>query len=107
MPCHGEPSAARPALLAEYGREDGFNWRAGDVVGAQITNVTTAVPMALARRAFKASVISVCSVVSPFFSRCRHARQRPDLFYLTRPKAEFKPFRASNGVRKLLLGTRH
>jgi len=62
LPCHGEPSAAPRALLAEYGRDNGFNWKAGDVVGAQIINVPTAVPVAVAGREFKALMISLGSV---------------------------------------------
>lgn len=60
--CHGEASAAPRALLAVYGRDNGFNWRAGDVVGAQIVSVPTALPVAIASREFKALMISLGSV---------------------------------------------
>jgi len=60
--CHGEPGAAPKALIAEYGRDNGFNWKVGDVVGAQIVSVPTAVPVAVAGREFKALMISLGSV---------------------------------------------
>ncbi|MGO8786806.1 MAG: DUF3365 domain-containing protein [Terriglobia bacterium] len=62
LECHGEPAAAPRALLAEYGRDNGFNWKEGDVVGAQIVSVPTALPVAVAAREFKALMISLGSV---------------------------------------------
>jgi HAMP domain-containing protein len=60
--CHGEPSTAPKGLIAEYGRDNGFNWKVGDVIGAQIVSVPTAVPVAVAAREFKALMISLGSV---------------------------------------------
>ncbi|WP_170130719.1 diguanylate cyclase [Sphaerotilus hippei] len=37
--CHGSPEAAPAALVAKYGRQGGFGWRVGEVVGAQIVSV--------------------------------------------------------------------
>jgi protein-histidine pros-kinase len=62
LSCHSEPSVAPRALLAEYGRDNGFNWKVGDVVGAQIVSVPTAMPEAVAAREFKALMISLGSV---------------------------------------------
>lgn len=62
LPCHSEPSAAPRALVAEYGRDNGFNWKDGQVVGAQIINVPMAVPVEVANREFKALMISLGSV---------------------------------------------
>ena len=62
LQCHGSPSAAPAAMLAVYGRDNGFNWKAGDVSGAQIVSVPMAVPVAVADREFKALMISLGSV---------------------------------------------
>lgn len=62
LQCHGEPRAAPRPLLAEYGRDNGFNWKVGDVVGAQIVSVPMAVPVTVADREFKALMISLGSV---------------------------------------------
>ena len=62
LQCHGEPRVAPRPLVAEYGRDNGFNWREGDVVGAQIVSVPTTVPVAVADREFKALMISLGSV---------------------------------------------
>jgi HAMP domain-containing protein len=62
LTCHGEPSRAPRALVAAYGRDNGFNWKVGDVVGAQIVSVPTAMPVAVASREFKALMISLGSV---------------------------------------------
>jgi HAMP domain-containing protein len=62
LSCHGEPSQAPKALVAVYGRDNGFSWKVGDVVGAQIVSVPTAMPEAVATREFKALMISLGSV---------------------------------------------
>jgi len=62
LECHSEPSVAPKALVAEYGRDNGFNWKVGDVIGAQIVSVPTAVPVAVAAREFRALMISLGSV---------------------------------------------
>ena len=49
-------------MLAVYGQDNGFNWKVGDVVGAQIVSVPMAMPMAVAAREFKALMISLGSV---------------------------------------------
>jgi len=60
--CHGMPGAAPRAMLALYGRDNGFNWKAGDVVGAQIVSVPYAEALAAADREFKALMVSLGSV---------------------------------------------
>ena len=39
-------------MLTVYGPNNGFGWKQGDVVGAQIISVPTAVPIAIADQAF-------------------------------------------------------
>ncbi len=62
LECHSEPSVAPKALTAEYGRDNGFNWKVGDVIGAQIVSVPMAVPLAVASHEFKALMFSLGSV---------------------------------------------
>ena len=52
LQCHSVPSAAPKAMLTVYGPNNGFGWKQGDVVGAQIISVPTAVPIAIADQAF-------------------------------------------------------
>ena len=37
LECHSSPSTAPAALVKVYGRDNGFNWKTGDIVGAQIS----------------------------------------------------------------------
>jgi len=62
LTCHGEPSQAPKALVAAYGRDNGFSWKVGDVVGAQIVSVPMALPLSIAAGEFKALMISLGSV---------------------------------------------
>jgi HAMP domain-containing protein len=39
LACHSTHQAAPKSLVATYGSENGFSWRLGEVVGAQIVNV--------------------------------------------------------------------
>lgn len=52
LECHGIPSAAPPAMLAEYGSVNGFGWKLGETVGAQVISVPMSVPVAEANRAY-------------------------------------------------------
>jgi HAMP domain-containing protein len=53
LQCHSTPDAAPAALVKVYGRNNGFDWKAGDVVGAQIVSVPMSVPLDIASRAFR------------------------------------------------------
>lgn len=39
LACHSTPQAAPKSLVATYGSENGFSWKLGEVVGAQIVSV--------------------------------------------------------------------
>ncbi len=52
MECHSLPTAAPPALRAVYGTANGFGWKKGEIVGAQIISVPLAVPVAIANHAY-------------------------------------------------------
>lgn len=52
LTCHSTPDAAPPALVATYGRDNGFGWKLHQVVAAEIVSVPMAVPLMLAHQAF-------------------------------------------------------
>jgi HAMP domain-containing protein len=60
--CHSTPAAAPKSLVQTYGPDHGFNWHMGDVVGAQIVSVPTAVPEAMAQQASWALIGSMVAV---------------------------------------------
>jgi HAMP domain-containing protein len=62
LTCHSIPDNAPATMLASYGRDNGFGWKAGEVVAAQIVSVPTSVPVAMADRAFKTLLISLTGV---------------------------------------------
>lgn len=49
LACHSTPDAAPPAMLDVYGRQNGFGWKMGDIVGAQVVSVPERVATAQAR----------------------------------------------------------
>jgi len=57
LECHSVPSAAPKAMLTVYGTANGFGWKAGSVVGAQIVSVPSSVPIAIANKAFHTLLI--------------------------------------------------
>jgi HAMP domain-containing protein len=57
MECHSVPSAAPAAMLATYGPNNGFGWKPGSIVAAQIVSVPTSVPMQKAKEAFRLLLI--------------------------------------------------
>ncbi|MFK7944046.1 MAG: DUF3365 domain-containing protein [Paracoccaceae bacterium] len=61
--CHSTPEAAPPALVDLYGSENGFGWKLGETVGAQIISA----PMSLAYdRAKETSLILVAALSLAF-----------------------------------------
>ena len=60
--CHSVTSAAPASMIASYGPDHGFGWKAGEVVAAQIVSVPMSVPVGMADRAFKTLIISLSGV---------------------------------------------
>jgi HAMP domain-containing protein len=52
LECHSTPSAAPPAMIATYGPNNGFGWKPGSIIGAQIVSVPMSVPLQKASQAF-------------------------------------------------------
>lgn len=62
LQCHSTPAAAPPSMLRVYGESNGFGWRQGEIVGAQIVTVPMAVPLRHAEQAFTAFIASLALV---------------------------------------------
>lgn len=67
LQCHSTPAAAPPSMLRVYGSSNGFGWKQGEVVGAQIVTVPMAVPLAHADRAFTTFMGSLAAVFAVVF----------------------------------------
>ena len=59
LQCHNTPQEAPPAMVRVYGRDNGFDWKMGDTVGAQIISVPMSVPLGIADRAFRTLMYSL------------------------------------------------
>lgn len=54
LACHTSADIAPPSLVAKYGSTNGFGWKLGEVVGAQIISVPVDLPIQNAERVFYA-----------------------------------------------------
>jgi protein-histidine pros-kinase len=59
LKCHGIPSAAPKSMIARYGTQNGFGWKPGDVVAAQIISVPMSVPLKIANEGFRNLLITL------------------------------------------------
>ena len=57
LECHSEAADAPPAIVRTYGSVNGFGWKENETVAAQIVSVPMAVPIQIARTAFRTLVI--------------------------------------------------
>jgi HAMP domain-containing protein len=57
LECHSTPAAAPAAMIKTYGTNNGFDWKLGDTVGAQIVSVPMSVPLTIADQAFRTLMI--------------------------------------------------
>lgn len=63
LTCHSTPAAAPASMIALYGSQNGFGWRAGEIIGAQIVTV----PMRLANdRANRVRMLFLVPYVAVF-----------------------------------------
>ena len=53
MECHSTPDRAPGSMIAAYGANNGFGWKADDVIAAQIVQVPMRVPEEAAAKAFR------------------------------------------------------
>jgi HAMP domain-containing protein len=57
LECHSQPAHAPPAIVNTYGSVNGFGWKSNETVAAQIVSVPMAVPVQIARTAFRTLVV--------------------------------------------------
>jgi protein-histidine pros-kinase len=62
IPCHDTPATAPKSMVAHYGNANGFGWKLGETVGAQIISVPMSVPLAKADQAFRTFMTSLVGV---------------------------------------------
>jgi protein-histidine pros-kinase len=60
--CHSVPSAAPASMIDLYGTANGFGWKLGDVIGAQIVSVPMQVALDRANEAFKIYLLALVAV---------------------------------------------
>jgi Protein of unknown function (DUF3365)/HAMP domain len=51
MQCHSTPAAAPVTMIRDYGSVNGFGWKVGETIGAQIISVPLSLPLAIAKEA--------------------------------------------------------
>ncbi|MBV8551573.1 MAG: DUF3365 domain-containing protein [Acidobacteriaceae bacterium] len=51
LECHSTPDKAPAAMIRQYGSDNGFGWKPGEIIGAQIVSVPASVPIEIAKRA--------------------------------------------------------
>lgn len=62
--CHSTPSVAPAALIRTYGTANGFGWKDGEIVGAQIVSVPESVPLRMAADDFRQLITALLGVVA-------------------------------------------
>jgi protein-histidine pros-kinase len=62
LTCHSTPTAAPASMIDLYGTANGFGWKLGDVIGAQIVSVPMKVALDRAYDAFKVYLIALVVV---------------------------------------------
>jgi HAMP domain-containing protein len=62
MRCHSAPAAAPASMVRLYGNDNGFGWKTGEVIGAQVVSVPLALPIRLADNAFRSLMASLVAL---------------------------------------------
>ncbi|HEY2619268.1 MAG TPA: DUF3365 domain-containing protein [Acetobacteraceae bacterium] len=62
LTCHSTPSAAPASMIDLYGTANGFGWKLGDTVGAQIVSVPMRVALDRANEAFRVYLLALVAV---------------------------------------------
>lgn len=63
LSCHSTPEAAPATMVALYGSQNGFGWKQGEIVGAQMVSIPLGVPLA---RAYQALLWFMLALVGTF-----------------------------------------
>ena len=67
LACHTTPDMAPEAMVKLYGPNNGFGWKLGEVIGAQVVSVPMALPVANANSAFVTFMSSLTAVFFVLF----------------------------------------
>jgi protein-histidine pros-kinase len=59
LTCHSSPAIAPPTQILTYGSANGFGWKQGEIIGAQIVSVPTAVAEKLASHLYHTLLIYI------------------------------------------------
>jgi HAMP domain-containing protein len=62
LDCHDTPDRAPRTVIEQYGSANGFGWKVGDIVAAQIITAPMALPIKRANAAFTAFMLSLAAV---------------------------------------------
>ena len=62
LECHDQPKGAPPAMIRSYGTANGFGWKSGETVGAQIVSVPMSVPIRMADTGFRSLMVSLGAI---------------------------------------------
>jgi protein-histidine pros-kinase len=63
LTCHSTPEAAPATMVALYGSQNGFGWKQGETVAAQVVSIPLAVPL---QRAYDSLLLLVAGLVGVF-----------------------------------------
>src|SRR5947208_16522115 len=67
LSCHTTAEQAPPAMIKLYGPNNGFGWKLGEVIGAQIVSVPMDLPIRNANHAFVTFMASLTVVFAVLF----------------------------------------
>lgn len=62
LTCHSLPSVAPKAMIKRYGSQNGFGWKANEIVAAQIISIPMSVPIKLANEGFRNLLITLGTI---------------------------------------------
>jgi HAMP domain-containing protein len=62
LACHSTPAAAPPAMVELYGKDNGFGWKLGDIVAAQVVSVPESVALERAMHTFMMFLVGLVAV---------------------------------------------
>lgn len=65
LTCHSTPEVAPPTMVALYGSQNGFGWKLGEIIGAQVVSIPLAIPL---QRAYHTLFIVTGALAATFLA---------------------------------------
>jgi protein-histidine pros-kinase len=62
LTCHTTPESAPPSMVRAYGSANGYGWKLGEVIGAQVVQVPMSISIQMADRASRTLVTSLAVI---------------------------------------------